>query len=303
MADKQVETTGHQWDDEEGFPLQEYNNPLPTWWLYSFYATIVFAVIYWILYPAWPIPGGFTKGVLGWSQYQELQQDMDAAKTARKVFDDQLSAASLEEIATKPQLLAYAMAAGRSLFANNCAACHGSEGSGTTKGFPILVDDDWLYGGTLKEIYETIFNGRSGTMPPHLQAAGGGFSAEQVSDLADYVLTLSHRSADQAAAERGKALFTGDAGCFICHGDHGRGAVLDTVGGQPIDHNIGAPNLTDAIWLHGGDRATLVQTISRGRTSKMPAWGVDSPELGGRKLDPLAVKQLALYVHGLGGGK
>ncbi|MBF0460733.1 MAG: cytochrome-c oxidase, cbb3-type subunit III [Magnetococcales bacterium] len=303
MADKQVETTGHQWDDEEGFPLQEFNNPLPRWWLYSFYATILFAVIYWILYPAWPIPGGFTKGVLGWSQYQELQKEMTDAQSARKVFDDRLSAASLEEIAANPQLLAYAKAGGRALFANQCAGCHGTEGSGTTQGFPILVDDDWLYGGTLQEIYATIANGRSGTMPPHLQAAGGAFSEAQVNDLADFVLTLSNRPADKAAAERGKALFMGDAGCHLCHGDHGRGSVLDTLGGQPLDHNTGAPNLTDGIWLHGGDRATIVQTIARGRASKMPAWGVDSGESLGRNLGPLAVKQLALYVHGLGGGK
>lgn len=303
MADKQVETTGHQWDDEEGFPLQEYNNPLPTWWLYSFYATIVFAVIYWILYPAWPIPGGFTKGVLGWSQYQELQQEMAAAQSVRKVFDDQLAAASLEEIASKPQLLDYAKAGGRTLFANHCAACHGGDGSGTTHGFPKLVDDDWLYGGTLQEIYDSIFHGRSGMMPPHLQSAGGAFSAEQVSDLTDYVLTLANQPADKVAAERGKVLFMGDAGCSYCHGEQGRGSVLDKVGGQPLDHGMGAPNLTDVIWLHGGDRPAVLQTIAQGRTSKMPAWGIESVELGGRKLDPLAVKQLALYVHGLGGGK
>lgn len=302
MADKQVETTGHQWDDEEGYPLQEFNNPLPTWWLYSFYATIVFAVIYWFLYPAWPIPGGFTKGILGWSQYEQLQTEMAEAKADRKVFDDQLAAMSLAQIATDPQLLAFAMAGGRSIFANNCSTCHGMEGSGTTWGFPKLIDDDWLFGGTLAEIYETIQKGRSGVMPPHQKAHGGGFSQAQVNDLTDYVLTISGHPADTTAAERGKVLFTGDAGCIYCHGDHGRGSVLDTVSGQPIDHSIGAPNLGDVIWLYGGDREAIFQSIAKGRTGEMPAWGSESTGLG-PKLDPLAIKQLTLYVHGLGGGK
>ena len=302
MADKQVETTGHQWDDEEGYPLQELNNPLPTWWLYSFYATIIYAIIYWFLYPAWPIPGGFTKGTLGWSQYEQLQIEMTEAKAARKVYDEQLTATSLQQIAADPQLLAFAMAGGRSVFANNCAGCHGAEGSGTTWGFPKLVDDDWLYGGTLAEINETINSGRSGMMPPHLQAHGGGFSEGQVNDLTDYVMTISGRPADSAATERGKVLFTGEAGCIYCHGDQGRGAVLDSAGGQPLDHNSGAPNLSDVIWLYGGDRQAVFQSIAKGRNGKMPAWGTEATELG-IKLEPLAIKQLTLYVHGLGGGK
>lgn len=304
MADKEkeVETTGHQWDDEEGFPLQEYNNPLPKWWLYSLYATIVWAMVYWVLYPAWPTVNGFTKGILGWSQYAQLQEEMDAAKIGKKVFDDQLAATSADKIAKNPQLLDYAMSGGKAIFGDNCAPCHGSAGSSDAPGFPNLVDDDWIFGGTLAQIEETIQNGRMGTMPAHLEGAGGGFSAEQVSQLTEYVLKLSSLDHDAPGAELGGKLFHGDAGCNNCHGDNGQGSLRGKVGGEEIDDTIGAVNLSDTLWLYAADRKSVYETIAKGRTGRMPAWGAGFKGFG-RKLDPLAIKQVTLYVHGLGGGQ
>ncbi|MBF0341974.1 MAG: cytochrome-c oxidase, cbb3-type subunit III, partial [Magnetococcales bacterium] len=188
MADNHdVETTGHQWDDEEGFPLKEYNNPLPKWWLYSFYATILWALGYWVLYPTWPLADGFTKGVLGWSMHGEYQKEMDEAKAKQKVFNDQMEKLPLKEIVKNNQLLQYAISGGKALFGDNCAPCHGSGGVGVKAGgFPTLADDDWLFGGDLETIHETISNGRTGMMPAHLNSAGGNFTPAQVADLTAY---------------------------------------------------------------------------------------------------------------------
>ncbi|MBF0455584.1 MAG: cytochrome-c oxidase, cbb3-type subunit III [Magnetococcales bacterium] len=301
--EKQVETTGHQWDTEEGYPLQEYNNPLPKWWLYSYYATVIYAVIYWVLYPAWPIPGGFTKGILGWSQYNQLADETASAMKAKEVFNTKLAALSSEEIIKDSQLLQYAVSGGKAIFGDNCAPCHGSGGVGSKAGgFPALVDDDWLYGGSLAAIEETIKGGRAGQMPAHLEASGGSFSSTQVNDLTQYTLSLTGRSTDSAAAARGDELFHGDAGCNFCHGDAGNGSVKGSSGGEKLDASIGAPDLSDAIWLYGSDTATIQATIANGRSGKMPAWEVDS-EGTNRKLDELAIKQVAIYVHSLGGGQ
>ncbi|MBF0152743.1 MAG: cytochrome-c oxidase, cbb3-type subunit III [Magnetococcales bacterium] len=301
--DKKVETTGHQWDDEEGYPLQEYNNPLPRWWLYTFYATIVYAIVYWVLFPAWPTMGkeGFTHGVLGWSTVKQLDAEMNQAKEARKPFDARLAALPLEEIARNNDLLQYALSGGKAVFASNCVPCHGSGGIGT-KGFPSLVDDDWLFGGTLADIHESVNRGRSGVMPAHLSAAGGVLNEEQVNALAEYVLKISNQTHDADLARKGDVLFHGDAACFSCHGDNGKGSLLDTVAGQKLDKSVGAPNLADAIWIFGGDRQTLRTSIGAGRNGQMPAWGEGYTGLG-RKLDPLDVKKVTLFVHSLGGGR
>lgn len=303
MADNhEVETTGHQWDEDEGYPLQEYNNPLPTWWLYTFYATIIWAVIYWVLYPAWPIGDGFTKGVLGWSMHSEFKQEMDAAQMQKKPFDERMAKLSLKEIAQDNQLLQYAISGGKAIFGDNCAPCHGSGGIGSKAGgFPTLADDDWLYGGTLDTIFETISQGRNGQMPAHLASAGGSFSQEQVNDLTAYVISLSGKTADATAAQRGDALFHGDAGCFGCHGDQGNGSLKGTIGGDPAPASMGAPNLTDAIWLYGSDPQVIQESIAKGRSGVMPAW--DQQKDVGKKLDPLALKQVTIYVHSLGGGQ
>ncbi|MBF0370791.1 MAG: cytochrome-c oxidase, cbb3-type subunit III [Magnetococcales bacterium] len=300
--EKNVETTGHQWDDDEGYPLKEYNNPLPSWWLYTFYATIVWSVIYWFLYPAWPLANDFTKGMLGWSQYKQLDEEMAAAKALQKPFDEKLAALSTAEIASDPKLLAYAISGGKATFGDNCAPCHGSGGIGAkVDGFPSLVDDDWLYGGTLEAIEETIQYGRAGNMPAHLDAADGAFSQAQVSDLTQYVLGLSGRAQDKDAAGRGEELYKGDAACYACHGDNGKGSLIDTADGEPLDPSMGAPNLSDGLWLYGGAPERIMETISYGRIGKMPAWG-EGFEGFGRQLDPLTIKEVTLYVHSLGGG-
>ncbi|MEO5378604.1 MAG: cytochrome-c oxidase, cbb3-type subunit III [Magnetococcus sp. DMHC-6] len=303
MSEKKMGTTGHQWDEEEGYPLQELNNPLPTWWLYTFYATILWAVIYWVLYPAWPIPGGYTKGILGWSMYAEFQSDMALGKQVKKPFDERLTALALSEIGKDNELFQYALSGGRAIFGDHCAACHGSGGIGSKAGgFPALVDDDWLYGGTLEEIAQTIENGRGGIMPAYLDSEGGILTKAQVEDLTQFVLSLSGKSSDAMAVARGVELFHGAGGCKNCHGDNGKGSLLDTVDGQPLGSSFGAPNLADAIWLYGSDPEMVKSTIAKGRYGQMPAWGQDSDEPG-RKLDPLAIKQVTIYVHSLGGGK
>ncbi|MEO5348621.1 MAG: cytochrome-c oxidase, cbb3-type subunit III [Magnetococcus sp. YQC-3] len=303
MADKHdVETTGHQWDADEGYPLQEFNNPLPKWWLYSFYATIIWSVIYWILYPAWPLPEGFTKGVWGWSMQQEFAQDMAMAAAQKKGADERLAKLSLQEIAKDNQLLQYAMSGGKAVFGDFCAPCHGSSGVGVKSGgFPNLADDDWLFGGDLNTIQETISNGRSGQMPAHLQGAGGAFTEAQVNDLTEFVLSLSGRSKDATATQRGALLFRGEAGCNGCHGDKGDGSVKGSFNGGPVPP-VGAPNLTDNIWLYGGEPAAIRESIARGRVGQMPAWSSEAKAVG-KKLTPLQIKQVALYVHGLGGGR
>ncbi|MEO5362340.1 MAG: cytochrome-c oxidase, cbb3-type subunit III, partial [Magnetococcus sp. DMHC-8] len=287
MTDKHdVETTGHQWDDDEGYPLKEYNNPLPKWWLYCFYATIVWSVVYWILYPAWPMKDGFTRGLLGWSMHQEFTQEKEVALARRKPFDSRLEKLSLQEIAQDNQLLQYAMSGGKAVFGDFCAPCHGSGGIGVQAGgFPNLADDDWLFGGDLNTIFESIDKGREGQMPAHAQAVGGAFADNQVTDLTEYVLSLSGRSKDATASQRGNQLFHGDAGCNACHGDKGDGSIKGTIAGTPLPP-IGAPNLTDAIWLYGGDPVTVRESIAKGRSGRMPAWGSGAQEAG-RRLTPL----------------
>lgn len=303
MADNHdVDTTGHQWDDDEGFPLQEFNNPLPKWWLYTFYATIIWAVVYWILYPTWPLANSFTKGVLGWSTHQEFQEEMAAAKLQKKPFDERVATLSLQDISKDNQLLQYAISGGKAIFGDFCAPCHGSGGIGSKAGgFPTLADDDWLYGGDLETIHATISQGRIGQMPAHLQAAGGSFTTEQINDLTSYVLSLSGKTADAAANQRGDRLFHGEAGCNACHGDKGNGSIKGSVNGDPVPP-MGAPNLTDAIWLYGGDTKTVYESIAKGRSGVMPAWSNEAKSVG-KKLDPLALKQVTIYVHSLGGGQ
>lgn len=304
MSEKnEVETTGHQWDDDEGYPLKEYNNPLPKWWLYTFYATIVWSIIYWILYPTWPMANDFTHGLLGWSMHGELQEELAQAQAQQKPFNERLEKMSAEDITKDPQLLQYTLSGGKAIFADNCSACHGPGGIGSKAGgFPGLVDDDWLISGTVAGIEETIQNGHVAMMPAHQTEFGGAFKADQVNDLAEYVLSLNGRGKDKEASARGLALFKGDAGCINCHGDNGKGSAKDTLSGQPLEKSIGAPNLADSIWLYGGDETTVRLSIAKGRSGQMPAWAKGT-EGRNRKLDPLSIKKVAVYVHSLGGGQ
>ncbi|WP_114393678.1 cytochrome-c oxidase, cbb3-type subunit III [Oleisolibacter albus] len=275
-------TTGHEWDG-----LKELNTPLPKWWLYTFYATVVFALGYTIAYPSWPSLTGHTNGVLGWTQRQDVSAALAKEKARQAPMMQKVVATDIGEIRKDPELMNYVMAAGRVAFADNCAACHGAGGAGA-KGFPTLADDDWLWGGKPDQILQTITygirnaneNSRVSDMPRF--GADQLLEPAQINDVAEYVLSLSGTSTDAAAAERGAQVYADN--CAACHGEKGEGI-----------QDVGAPRLNDRIWLYGGDKATVVETITYARRGNMPAWS--------ERLDPATVKVLAAYVHALGGGQ
>ena len=277
-----TETTGHEWDG-----IKELNTPLPRWWLWTFYACIVWAVGYWLLMPAWPLVSSYTKGFLGHSQRASVAESIAQARQAQSAYVQRIQAASLPEIESDPTLREFALAGGRSAFAVNCSQCHGLGAAGSP-GYPNLNDDDWLWGGTLDAIDQTIRFGirsgrdeaRVGDMPAFQR--DGILDRAQVEDVAAYVLSLSGNVEDAEAVTRGAAVFAEQ--CVACHQVGGVGS-----------HELGAPNLADGIWLYGGDRATVIRTIAGGRTGVMPAW------VG--RLDAATIKQLAVYVHTLGGGE
>jgi cytochrome c oxidase cbb3-type subunit III len=260
MADDN--TTGHVWDVD----LKELNNPLPRWWAVLFVVTVVFALAYLALYPGL----GSLAGALGWSSAGQWQAEQDRAKATMAPLYASFAAATPEQLMTNPQ----AMAIGERLFLNNCAQCHGSDAKGS-KGFPNLTDDDWLYGGTPEKIAETITNGRQGVMPPIAAAVG---TAEDVRNVANYVLSLSGAKHDAAAAELGRPKFA--TICAACHGPDGKG-----------NQAIGAPNLTDNIWLHGFGEQAIVAMVTNGKTNVMPAQG--------SRLTPDQIRVLAVYVKSL----
>jgi cytochrome c oxidase cbb3-type subunit 3 len=234
-------TTGHTWDED----LAEYNNPLPKWWSWLFYITIVFALAYLVLYPGL----GSWRGALGWSQVTQLEQELAAADKRFGPMYEKFAALDVEALAKNPE----ALAIGQKLFLNNCAQCHASDGGGS-RGFPNLTDRDWLWGGDPATIKATITNGRTGTMPPFGPALG----EQGVKDVAHYVMSLSGLTHDSLRKARGEPVFKST--CAACHGPEGKG--------NPA---LGAPNLTDRIWLHGSGEPTIIETITRGRTGQMPA--------------------------------
>lgn len=277
-----TETTGHEWDG-----IKELNKPLPKWWVWVLYASIVWSIGYWIAYPAWPTLDGYTRGVLGYSQRQTVVDDIAAGRQGQAKLFDAIAKSDLAQIRRDPDLLQFAMAGGRIAFANNCAPCHGRGAQGAP-GYPNLNDDDWLWGGKLEDIHTTIAVGIRGARDDTRQnlmprfGLDQIFEPQQISDAADYVLSLAGQPTDAAAAGRGKQLYADN--CAACHGDDGRGK-----------QDMGAPNLTDAIWLYGGSRAAIVKSIETGRGGVMPAWA--------DRLDPITLRQLAVYVHALGGGQ
>lgn len=279
-----VETTQHEWDG-----IKELNNPAPRTWLWIFYLTVIFSVGYWVVYPAWPTPGGNTKGSFGWSQHGELRQAQQEIADMRATHMGRFASASLEQIQADKELYDFARAGGSVAFRDNCAACHGTGAEGG-KGFPNLNDDDWLWGGKLSQIYATIRYGvRSGHANGHegnMLAFGkeGTLKAEEVEAVADYVVHLHEGEAvvNQPAYEKGKAVFA--ANCVACHGEKGEG-----------NPEMGAPRLSDTIWLYGGSKETIVATINNGRAGVMPVWE--------GRLDDNTIKMLSVYVHGLGGGQ
>ena len=254
-------TTGHVWDED----LRELNNPLPRWWMWLFVVTVAFAAIYLAFYPGL----GSRQGSLGWSSVgQHTEEQAKARATAAPVFAA-FAAMPVHQLARNPK----AMAIGERLFANNCATCHGSDARGG-KSFPNLTDKDWLWGGTPERIKETIANGRNGMMPPIAAAVG---SAQDVRNVANYVLSLSGSPHDGIAASQGKAKF---AVCAGCHGAEGKG--------NPA---LGAPNLADNVWLHGWGEDAVIAMVTKGRTNVMPAHAA--------RFTPEEIHVLAAYVWGL----
>jgi cytochrome c oxidase cbb3-type subunit 3 len=276
-------TTGHEWDG-----IKELNTPLPRWWILTFYATIVWAIGYWVVYPAWPLVSGYTTGLLHYSTRASVADELANLETLRGEKMKVLGTTALADIEKDPALLSLARARGKTVFGDNCAPCHGSGGAGA-KGYPNLNDDDWLWGGSLDQIMQTIqFGARSGHAKAHesqMLAFGrdGILKQDEIITVANYVRSLSGLStAPGFNAAAGKKIFAEN--CASCHGEEGKGNA-----------DVGAPNLTDKIWLYGSDEATLVETITNGRAGVMPAWS--------GRLDPVTIKALAVYVHSLGGGK
>jgi cytochrome c oxidase cbb3-type subunit 3 len=276
-------TTGHEWDG-----IKELNTPLPRWWVFTFYACIVWAVGYWIVYPAWPLVSGYTSGVLHYSSRANVAVELANLEKIRGDKMLTLGAASLADIEKDPALLALARARGKTVFGDNCAPCHGSGAAGA-KGYPNLNDDDWLWGGSLDQIKQTIeFGARSGHSKAHegaMLAFGkqGILKSAEIVTVANYVRSLSGLSTSQGFdAVAGRKIFVEN--CVACHGDAGKG-----------NQELGAPNLTDKIWLYGSDEATIIETITNGRAGMMPAWT--------GRLDPSTIKAMAVYVHSLGGGQ
>ncbi|WP_086607869.1 cytochrome-c oxidase, cbb3-type subunit III [Erythrobacter donghaensis] len=284
MANKRIdeptgtETVGHEWDG-----IEELNTPLPRWWLYTFYATILFAAVYVVLYPAWPMVESATRGTLGWSSRGDLANEMTAADMARQSVVERIAATDIEKLPADPELMQAAIAGGAAAFKVNCVQCHGAGAAGSP-GYPNLNDDDWIWGGTLTDIEYTMthgirWEGAEATRANYMPAFQGMFEPAQVDALAGHVLSLSGKGRSSAA---GAQLFADN--CAACHGTGGEGASA-----------MGAPALGDAIWLFGDTEAAVKAQILAPRHGVMPAWQ--------GRLDPVTIKMLAAYVHSRGGGQ
>ncbi len=294
-----VQTTGHAWDGD----LQEFNNPLPRWWLWGFYATVVFAVVYWFLYPSWPVGDHYTKGLstvsyvgpdgkevtTHWNTRALLAHEMQEAQKQQQKYVDQLKNASFQQIASDPAESGFAYSRAKVLFADNCAACHQQGGGGVVGMYPNLADDSWLWGGDYQDIKQTITHGRRGFMPSFRET----FNDEQLDEVASYVLSLSGHQVDPKAAAKGREIFNGQTGgCYYCHTHKGTGLKSQ-----------GSANLTDSIWTIAkvpsantleAKKAAVEQVIRNGVTRVMPTWE--------GRLSDTEIKILAFYVHQLGGG-
>ncbi|KUF12619.1 cytochrome-c oxidase, cbb3-type subunit III [Pseudoponticoccus marisrubri] len=288
--DLDYETTGHEWDG-----IQEYNKPLPKWWLWTFYATIVWAIGYTIAYPAWPGITSATAGVLGFSTRGQVAEEIARVDEANSGINQRLAEVELASISEDDELLNYATNAGAAVYRSWCAQCHGSGAAGSSQpgwapGYPNLLDDDWLWGGSIEAIHETISHGiRNEDDPDARYSEMPAFGAdeilpeEEVVQVVNYVMQMSGQTPqDAAAAEAGAEVF--EYNCAACHGEDGQG-----------DRFQGAPNLTDAIWLYGGDYEAIYETVWNSRYGVMPPWQ--------NRLSEAEVRAVATYVHGLGGGE
>jgi cytochrome c oxidase cbb3-type subunit 3 len=278
-----VPTMGHEWDG-----IEELDNPMPRWWLWTFYACIAFAIGYCIAYPAIPLLHRSSAGMLGWTSHGQLAAETAQAEAARASTRAALATVDITTLDAHSPLMHAAIEGGRAAFKINCVQCHGSGAAGG-KGYPNLNDDDWLWGGTRAAIHQTLLHGirqpgDDATRMSQMPAFGrdGILKPEEIQDAVSFVRMVSHQEGNNRSAQRGAALFA--ANCAVCHGP-------DAKGGR----QFGAPNLTDGIWLYGSDRDTITATVTNARYGVMPAWG--------QKLDPATINMLTAYVHSLGGGE
>jgi cytochrome c oxidase cbb3-type subunit 3 len=284
-AQPEVGTTGHEWDG-----IEELNHPLPRWWLWVFYATIIWGIGYTIAYPAWPMISGATQGVTGWTAREQVAADIAAAEAANADIRAALVAADMTTVSADPVLFAYAENAGASVFRTNCATCHGAGAAGVqAAGYPSLLDDDWLWGGDIETILATIRHGIRNEQDPdarYSQMPAFGVDEylmpDEIAAVVEHVLAISGQEHDAALATTGAELFLDQ--CASCHGDQGLG-----------NRDMGAPNLTDAIWLYGGTREAITETVHYSRFGVMPAWGL--------RLSEEDLRAVALWVHSRGGGE
>ena len=282
MVDE-VSSTGHEWDG-----ITEYDNPMPRWWLWTFYLTIVWAIAYTFFYPAWPLINSATQGLLGTNYRLELAQEIERYDAANADIQGRLVMADLNEIAQDPELANYAGNAGRAVFATWCAQCHGSGAAGS-KGYPNLLDNEWLWGGTMEDIHLTVTHGIRNTDDPDARysemprfGADELLDRQQIDQVVEYVLALSGQDHVAAKAALGEEVFADN--CVACHGEDGTG-----------DQMQGAPNLTDAVWLYGGDRQTIYDSVYNARFGVMPNWST--------RLSEADIRAVTHYVHSLGGGE
>jgi cytochrome c oxidase cbb3-type subunit 3 len=279
----EVDTTGHTWDG-----IEEYNNPLPRWWLWTFYLCIIWGIGYTIAYPAWPMINSATAGMLGYSTRGEVAADIAAVDAKNEAINAKLAAAELTEIAGDAELNGYAISAGAAVFKTWCAQCHGSGAAGAV-GYPNLLDNDWLWGGDIEAIHETVSYGirneesddaRYSEMP----AFGRDELLEDgdIDSVVNFVMSLSGTAQDASMVEAGAVIF--EENCASCHAEDGTG-----------DRDQGAPNLADAIWLYGGDYAAIRETVENSRYGVMPNWDT--------RLSEAQIRAVSAYVHQLGGGE
>ncbi|MDO5643925.1 MAG: cytochrome-c oxidase, cbb3-type subunit III [Paracoccus sp. (in: a-proteobacteria)] len=279
----EVQSTGHSWDG-----IEEYDNPLPRWWLWTFYVTIVWAILYTIAYPAWPLINGATQGLLGTNYRKEVAAEIQRYNDANADIRARLASVELTEIANDPELVSYAGNAGRAIFSTWCAQCHGAGAAGA-RGYPNLLDNVWLWGGTIEDIHTTVMHGIRNTDDPDARysemprfGVDGILTNAEIDEVTNYVLLLSGQQHDAALASAGETIYVDN--CSVCHLEDGTG-----------DQFQGAPDLTDAVWLYGGDPATIRQSIHDARFGVMPAWS--------NRLSEDDIRAVTFYVHGLGGGE
>jgi cytochrome c oxidase cbb3-type subunit 3 len=276
-----VATTGHEWDG-----IRELNNPLPRWWVWTFYITIVWAIGYTIAYPAWPMLTSATKGVLGYSSRNDVKTELAAAEVAKAKYAAAVQSKTVSEIAGDDALREFAVAAGSAAYKVNCVQCHASGAQGS-QGFPNLNDDDWLWGGTAEQIQQTITHGirfasASDTRLSEMPAFGEIITGDQITQVSAYVASLSGQVQNASLVEPGAQVFAEN--CVACHADNAKG-----------NKELGAPDLTDAIWLYGSGETAIAAQIRAPKHGVMPAWV--------ERLGETKVKELAVYIHSLGGGE